>query len=174
MIRFGVAKPKVTTPESKKDPTSGEDIASGVALNLLDSLKAPNVEAVSLETDFPENECAEKGCDYIFHSSVIQKRGGGGMFGKMVIMGAVSVAGAFIPGIGGMIASTVASQIMSQTMMKSAKAKDEFTFDYKVTKMDKSVFTQAVTKGKAEKDGEDVLTGQVQLASRTVISKLPK
>ncbi len=173
-IRIGIAKPKVTTPDSKKDPESGSDIAVATANSLVEYLKAENVDAVILETDFPTNEGVEKGCDYLFFAEVSQKRGGGGMFGKMIVMGAVEAASVFVPGIGGMVASTVASQIMSRTMMKSAKAKDEFTLGYKVTGIDKAVLTQAVMKNKAEKDGDDVLTPQIQQVSKTVLAEIAK
>ena len=174
MIRVGIAKVKVTTPESKKDPDAGADIASAATLSLIESLKAQNIEAIELNTDFPENECSERGCDYIFYANVTQKRGGGGMFGKMMVMGAISVASVFVPGVGGLIASTVASQVMSQTMMKSAKAKDEFLLDYKVLAKDKTPLTQGSTKSKTEKDGDDILTPQLQKASASVIAEIVK
>jgi hypothetical protein len=174
MIRIGIAKPKVTTPDSKKDPNAGSDIASATTSSLLESLKSQNVEAVQLETESPENEAKEKECDYIFYANITQKRGGGGMFGKMIAMGVVTAASVFVPGIGGMIASTAASQVMNQTMGKNAKAKDEFTFDYKILAMDKSVLTQAVTKSKIEKDGDDVMTPQIQQAAKIVLEKIKK
>jgi hypothetical protein len=174
MIRIGIAKPKVTTPDSKKDPNAGSDIASATTSSLLESLKSQNVEAVQLETDSPENEAKEKECDYIFYANITQKRGGGGMFGKMIAMGAITAASVFVPGIGGMIATTAASQVMNQTMGKTAKAKDEFTFDYKISAMDKSVLTQAVTKAKIEKDGDDVMTPQIQQAAKVVLEKVKK
>ncbi len=174
MIRVGIAKPKVTTPDSKKDPDAGADIASAVTTSLVESLKSENVEAIQLDTDFPENECKEKGCDYILYANITQKRGGGGMFKQMIMMGAVTAAGMIVPGIGGMIASTVASQVMGKTMEKNAKAKDEFTLDYKVIGMDKNVITQAVTKVKTEKDGEDILTPQIQKASKAVLGEIAK
>jgi hypothetical protein len=174
MIRIGIAKPKVVTPESKKNPNAGDDIAFAVTNSLVESLKSENVEAIRLETDSPENEAKEKDCDYIFYANITQKRGGGGMFGKMIAMGAITAATVFVPGIGGMIATTAASQVMNQTMGKTAKAKDEFTFDYKISAMDKSVLTQAVTKAKIEKDGDDVMTPQIQQAAKIVLEKVKK
>ena len=174
MIRIGIAKPKVTTPDSKKNPDASEDIATAATNLLVESLKAENVEAIQLETDFPENECKEKGCDYILSTNITQKRGGGGMFGKIIPMVAMTAASVFIPGIGGMIAGTAGSVVMNQTMGKTAKAKDEFTLDYKVVGMDKSMISQAVTKRKTEKDGEDALTPQIQQASKTVLEKIKK
>ncbi len=174
MIRIGIAKPKVVTPDSKKDPNAGSDIATASTNSLAESLKSENVETIILETDFPENECKEKGCDYIFYANITQKRGGGGMFKSMIVMGVVTAASVMVPGIGGMIATTAASQVMNQTMGKTAKAKDEFTFDYKVVGLDKSVLTQAVTKSKIEKDGDDVMTPQIQQASKIVLEKIKK
>ena len=172
MIRVGIAKPKITTPESKKDPDAGSEIASASAQSLVESLKSENVEAIQLETDFPENEAKEKQCDYIFFANITQKRGGGGMFGKIVPMIAMTAVSVLVPGIGGIIASTAGSVVMGQTMGKSAKAKDEFTLDYKVISMDKTVLSQAIAKNKTEKDGEDVLTPLVQQASKSVLSAI--
>ncbi len=173
-IRIGIAKPKVTTPDTKKDPDAGSDIAVAAANSLVVYLRDEKVDAIILETDFPANEGVEKGCDYLFFADVTQKRGGGGIFGKMVLMGAVSAASVFVPGIGGMVTSTIASQIMSRTMMKNAKAKDEFTLDYRVVDMNKAVLTQAATKTKTERDGDDVLTPQIQQASKTVLAEIAK
>lgn len=172
-IRIGVVMPKVTTPESKKDPTAGEDIALAARNYLVESLKAENVEAVALESDSAE-EAKNKDCDYIFYAVVTQKRGGGGMFKSMILMGAATMAGGLIPGVGGIITSTVASQVMGQTMSKTAKAKDEFTLDHKVVGLDKSVLSQAVSKKKTEKDGEDVLTPQIKEASTKVLAEIAK
>ena len=173
MIRVGIAKPKITTPESKKDPDAAADLSIAVTNLLVESLKSENVEAIELETDTPEIEAKERGCDYIFFANVTQKRGGG-TFGKMVVMGAATAASVFVPGIGGMIASTAASQVMAQTMGKNAKAKDEFALDYKVVGMDKNVILQAATKSKTEKDGEDALTPQIQQTAKTVLEKIKK
>lgn len=174
IIRIGIAKPKVTTPDTKKDPAAGDDIAQATITSLVESLKSEKVEAIVLETDFPENECKERGCNYIFYATITQKRGGGGMFGKVMVMGAVTGASIFVPGIGGLIASTIASQVMGRTMDKNAKAKDEFTFEYKVVRLDKTVLSQAATKAKTAKDGEDILTPQILQASKTVLGEIAK
>jgi hypothetical protein len=71
-----------------------------------------------------------------------------------------------------MIASTVASQVMGQTMGKNAKAKDEFALDYQVVGMDKNVISKASTRNKTEKDGEDILTPQIHQASKAVLGTL--
>ena len=173
-IRVGVAKPAVVTPETKKDPNAGWDVAQAVSKSVVENLRGGGIDAVELSSDNPVSECSEKSCDFIFYTNVTQKRGGGGMFGKMVMMGAVTMAGAMIPGIGSMIATTVASQVMGQTMGKAAKAKDEFTFEHKVTKLDQTVVAQASTKKKTEKDGEDVLSPQIKSATDAVLTKIKK
>ena len=172
-IRIGVVMPKVTTPETKNDPTAGEDVALAARNYLVESLKAENVEAIALESDSVD-EAKNRDCDYIFYAKVTQKRGGGGMFKSMILMGAASAAGMLVPGIGGMIASTVAGQVMGQTMGKAAKAKDEFSLDYKIVGLDKTVLSQAVSKKKTEKDGEDVLTPQIKEASTKVLAEIAK
>lgn len=171
MIRIGVLKPKITTPESKNDPDAGADIAAGVAATLVESIKAQNVEAVEIESPA---DAQLKMCDYTLFANVQQKRGGGFGIGKMMAMSAVMMAGALVPGVGAMIATTVASQVMSQAMMKNAKAKDEFIFDYKVVGNDNAVLAAGNTKKKTEKDGEDVLTPQVQDAAKAILAKVNK
>lgn len=171
MIRIGILKPKVTTPDTKNNPEAGSSIALAVSNSLVESLKGANVESVAVDD---AADAQAKSCDYTFVSNLVQKRGGGGMFGKMILMGAISMAGAMVPGIGGMVASTVATQIMSQTMNKEAKAKDEFTFDYKLVGAGNSILAQAVTKGKSERDGDDALSPQIKQASASVIGTLSK
>lgn len=174
MIRIGIAKPNVKTPDSKDDTTAPMQLSAAIRDSLVDALKGENVEAIRLQTDAPEAEALEKECDYIFYANVTQKRGGGGMFGKMIMMGAISMAGAMVPGVGGMIAGTAANVIMGQQMGKMAKAKDEFTLDYKVLSRDKAVLSQAVSKAKTKEDGEDVLTPQLKQASTVVLGEINK
>jgi hypothetical protein len=174
VIRIGIAKPQITTPESKNDASAGTDVADAVTKSLIESLKAEKVETVELAPASPEADAKEKMCDYIFYAKVVQKRGGGGMFGKMLAMGAATAAGMLIPGVGGMIASTAGSVVMGQTMGKTAKAKDEFSFDYKVVTLDGTALAQAATKAKAQKDGEDVLSPQIKQASAAVLSEIAK
>ena len=172
MIRIGILKPAVTTPDTKKDPEAGADLALAASQSFVESLKADGIEAVDVASP---GDAQAKGCDYIVTSTVTQKRGGGGFgFGKMMAMSAVMMAGAMVPGVGAMVASTVASQVMSQTMQKAAKAKDEFTLDYKVTAMDNSAVASGSSKNKSEKDGDDVLTPQIQTASKAILAKVKK
>lgn len=171
MIRIGVLKPKVTTPESKNNELAGVEMAMAARNYLVETLKAENVEAIPLEA---EEDAKAKDCDYILSASVLQKKGGGGMFKSMILMGATSVIGGMIPGVGGVIGSTVAGQVMGQTMGKAAKAKEEFSLEYKVIGTDKTVLFQSGSKKKAEKDGDDVLSPQLYEASVKILDALAK
>lgn len=173
VIRIGIAKPNMKLPDSKDDTTAPLELSAAVRDSLMTNFKTETVEAIRLETDAPEAEAKRNHCDYIFYANVTQKRGGG-MFGKMVAMGAMTVVGAMVPGVGGMIAGQVGSMVLGQQMGKAAKAKDEFTFDYKVTDLNNGVLSQAVTKAKTKKDGEDVLTPQIKQASTVVLGEIAK
>jgi hypothetical protein len=173
-IRIGIAPPNVKTPDKNTDSAEPLELSTAIRDSLISQLRGEKVEAVQLSTATPEAEARQKECDYILYASVTQKRGGGGMFGKMVAMGALTVVGAVVPGVGTMIATQVGSIVLQQQMGKAAKAKDEFTFDYKVANLNDVVLSQAVTKAKAKKDGEDVLSPQIQQASKTILEKLAK
>lgn len=172
VIRIGTAKPNVITPDSKNDASAGAEIAGAVSKFLIESLSAEKIETVELSSAAPEAEAKVKLCEYIFYANVTQKRGGGGMFGKMLAMRALCTAGGMIPGVGGI--SVAGSVIMSQMMGKTAKAKDEFTFDYKIAALDNTVLAQAATKAKAQKDGEDVLSPQIKQASVAILGEITR
>lgn len=172
VVRVGIAKPNIKMPDSKDDTTGPLQLSAAVRDSFVESLKGETIEAIRLSTDTPESEARQKECDYIFYANVTQKRGGGGMFGKMVAMGAMTAVSVLVPGVGGLIAGTVGNVVMSQTMNKTAKAKDEFTLDYKVTDPAGTLLSQAVTKAKTKEDGEDVLTPQLKQASATVLGEI--
>ncbi len=174
MIRIGIAKPNVQIPSNKDDTTAPLELSAAVRDSLVESLKAESIEAVRLNSDTPESEAKQMNCDYIFYANVIQKRGGGGKFGKMVALGVISMVGGMAPGASGMVVGTTASVVMQQQVGKITKAKDEFTFEYKVLDLNNTLLSKAITKTKAEKDGEDVLTTQIQQASKTVLGEIGK
>ena len=174
MIRIGIAKPVIKMPGNKDDHTAPLQLSAAVRDSLVDSLKGETVEAIRLSTDIPESEAKQKDRDHICYGNATHKREDGVMFRRLRWLGAVSMAGAMVPGVGGMIASTVASQVMGQTMGKMAKAKDEFTLDYKVADTSGTVVSQAITKAKTKEDGQDVLTPQISQASTTVLGEINK
>ena len=173
MIRIGIAKPNIQMPGNKDDQTAPLELSAAVRDSLIDALKAESVEAIRLNSEVPESEAKQMNCDYIFYANVTQKRGGG-MFGKMIALGAISMVGGMAPGASGMVAGTAANVVMQQQMGKIAKAKDEFTFDYKITDLKNTVLSNAVTKAKAKTDGEDVLTPIIKQSSIVVLGEITK
>jgi hypothetical protein len=59
-------------------------------------------------------------------------------------------------------------------MGKAAKAKDEFTVEYKTADISGAVIAQGVTKAMAKQDGEDVLTPQIKQVSVITIAEIQK
>ncbi len=172
VVRIGIAKPQMKMPDSKTDQTAPLQLSAAVRDALVETLKSETVEAIRLSTDAPEAEARQKECDYVFYSNVEQKHGGGGFGGFMKEM-AIGAALEMIPGVGGVIAG-VAGGVVTKQMGKAAKAKDEFTFDYKVTDMNSAVLSQALSKAKTKKAGEDVLSPQIVTASNAVLGEIAK
>jgi hypothetical protein len=95
------------------------------------------------------------------------------MFGSMAPMLGTLGAG-MIPGVGGIVGSIAASTVLTATTMSGGfKSKDEVTFEYRVVGVDGAVIIPpTVSKQKAKKDGEDVLTPQIALAAKTTLEKI--
>lgn len=177
VVRFGVARPEVQTPDSKSDPSAGDEMASAARAGLMAALKKESwIEVVALTSRQPEQEANEKGCDYILYSKVTQKRGGGGLFGNTMAMSALGMATSMlIPGVGGMVAGAITNIAMSQTMGKAAKPKDEFSLEYRAITPDNMTLIQgAGQKAKVSKPGEDVLTPQLEKAAATIAAEAKK
>jgi hypothetical protein len=145
-------------------------------------LNGPSVEVVALSARLPDQaleEARQSQCDYILFSSLTQKKGGGGMFGK--VMGNVAgAAGSVIPyggGAGEVAARTAATTAIYTTaaIAGSIKAKDEVTLEYRLqTVGDQKPVVSNTTKAKAKTDGEDVLTPLVEKAAQTMVSAVRK
>lgn len=173
VIRIGIAQP--TVDMGKDFQSQVQDPAAAVRNTLAVALKTEAVETVYLETGLAEQEAKQNDCDYILYSTVKRKKGGGGMFGMMGPMLAGAAAG-MIPGVGGMVGSIAASTVITATTMSGGfKSKDEVTFEYRVVGIDGMiVIPQTVTKQKAKKDGEDVLTPQIAKAAEATLAKIAK
>lgn len=171
VLRIGIANPGA---DMGKDFTM-EDTPMAIRNTLSVALTEEKVETIFLESALPDKEAKQKECDYIFYSKVTRKKGGGGMFGSMLPMLGV-VGASMIPGVGGIIGSVAASTIMTAaTISGGFKSKDEVGFEYSFTAVNgTSIIPNTVSKIKAKKDGEDVLTPQIRQAATAVFEKLPK
>ena len=178
VVRIGLVLPKV-------EMNSGDAIQAAEALrNELGSyLKAPNVEVVPLSarlTAAAADEARQSECDYVLHSSMTVKKGGGGsMFGRAVSNIAGSAAG-HIPGggsatTGAARSAAIGSVYTTAAIVSSIKAKDEVSLEYKLEPTDRN--NQGVTntaKAKATRDGENVVSGLVEKAAGDVIATATK
>jgi hypothetical protein len=169
IIRIGVSAPST---DMGKD-FDFADAPTAVMNTLQVALTDEKVETVFLSSALPEREAKQKQCDYVFVSKVTRKKGGGGMFGSMAPMLGTLGAG-MIPGVGGIVGSIAASTVLTATTMSGGfKSKDEVTFEYRVVGVDGAVIIPpTVSKQKAKKDGEDVLTPQIALAAKTTLEKI--
>lgn len=173
VIRIGVVSP---IAEMGKD-FNFADTPMAVRNTLAVGLAEENVETVFLESALPEKEARLKKCDYIFFSKVTRKKGGGG-FGGMGALGGLAGMAGMIPGAGiaGAIAGSAASTAISVVSMSGGfKSKDEVGFEYRLQAADGTVLIPATaSKLKAKKDGDDVLTPQIQAASEAALLKIAK
>jgi hypothetical protein len=170
-IRVGITAP---TAEMGNDFDAG-NTPMAVRNTLAVALKNDNVETVILDSGLPEQEAKQKECNYIFYSKVTRKKGGGGFFGSMGPMLAGAAAG-MIPGVGGVIASVATSTVMTASAISGGfKSKDEIGFEYRVMGLDGTTLIPTNgTKQKAKKNGEDVLTPQIQQAATATLAKVVK
>ena len=173
-FRIGIVSPLA---EMGKD-FSFADTPLAVRNTLEVALTEENIETIFLESALPDKEARLKKCDFVFHSKVIRKKGGGG-FGGMMGMGMLAGAAGMIPGAGGIVGSVAASAastaISVASMSGGFKSKDEVTFEYRLTAADGTVLLPTTTtKQKAKKDGEDVLTPQIAAAAQAALAKIGK
>ncbi len=173
VIRIGIVAPMA---EMGKD-FSYADTPLAVRNTLEVALAGDNIETVFLESALPEKEAKLKKCDYVFYSKVTRKKGGGGFGGLGQLGGLAGMAG-MIPGAGiaGAVAGAAASTAISVASVSGGfKSKDEVSYEYRLSAVDGTAIIPAtVTKQKAKKNGDDVLTPQISAAADLVLAKLPK
>jgi hypothetical protein len=171
VIRIGITAPTAEMGQGFESSDTGLAVRNTLSV----ALKNENTEIIILESGLPEQEAKQKNCDYIFYSKVTRKKGGGGMFGAMGPMLAGAAAG-MIPGVGGIVASIATSGVITaSTLSGGFKSKDEVAFEFRVSGADGStVIPATVTKQKAKKDGEDVLSPQIAKAAEAVLAKIGK
>ena len=168
MIRIGVAKPVVKLAD--KDSAEAADDLGDAAIGLLiESLKAQNIEAVPLSGD-ADADAKKLDCDYVVYTNFAQKHGGGGLLGKIVTANMAAMTGKSSQS--NTENPTEASAVMTRVMSGIAKGNDEFSWDYKVTKLDKSMVSNGKDKTKANFDTEDVLTPKIRAVSKTILTQV--
>ncbi|HKP84861.1 MAG TPA: hypothetical protein VJZ26_02115 [Blastocatellia bacterium] len=170
-VRIGIVMPKAQMIDGG---FPAERAAEAVRNTFAGFINGPSIEVVALSARLPEQafeEARQSQCDYILFSTLTQKKGGGGMFGK-VLGNVAGAAGAVIPyggGAGGAAASTAI--YTTAAIASSIKAKDELTLEYKLQSIGgQRPAVLNTTKAKAKTDGEDVVTPLIEKAAQTIIS----
>lgn len=171
-------------------------LAGALRQSVVEQLRRPGVDTVALDATTPEQVDAEaraKHCTHVLYTNVDQKQSAGGFLHKlapmasMLSLGAMAGAGGRMGGGAlGAVAQTAAQnaaqsavsnsmagtqqQAMAQmtgAQQSSIKRGDTISLEYRLMQVGSATPVQAATlQGKADSDGQDVLTPLVaQLAS---------
>jgi hypothetical protein len=175
VIRIGIMPPK-----AQMTGDNGSQAAEALRNTFASFLNGPSVELVALSSRLGAQaieEAKQAQCDFVLSSSLTQKKGGGGMFGKALGNIATSAVG-HVPGAstaGGAAARSVAISgvYTAADVSRSVKSKDELSLEYRLDSIDgtKPGFSK-VEKAKAKSDGEDIFTPLVEKAAEAVFSAI--
>ena len=180
--REGVSRIGVVMPRAQM--TSGDSAQAAAALRntFASYLNSPNIELVALNARLPSQaleEAKQSGCDYVLYSTLTQKKGGGGMFGKALGNIASSAIG-HLPGgsnAGEAAARSVAvtSVYTAADVSRTVKSKDELTLEYKLESTDAArPGVASSAKAKAKSDGEDIFTPLVEKAAQAAVDAVAR
>jgi hypothetical protein len=175
VIRVGLAAVKTG---AIGEGITAADLAAAVQNTLIQYLKVPNVEVVTLDAKLAsviDSEAKQKECDFVIYSNVSHKKGGGGGFGGMFGSALGSAVGSVGIGHTGSTIGNIAGQVATQAIVSATsvsanvKSKDEITLDLKLNKIDGSQAFAKVYKAKAKSDGEDIISGVIEQAAQAVV-----
>lgn len=176
-ILIGIAPPVAQIVQGNE----GLDASEAIRTSIIQYIRGPLVDVTTLSSRIDIQllaEAKQKECDYIFQSTVVQKKGGGmlgrlGSAGKMA-SGVIPMGG--IPGSMGSVATGIAVNAATTAANVAVlfKNKDEITFQFKVTSSEGTALAANSTKKKASQDGDDVLTPQIEQAATTTLEALSK
>jgi hypothetical protein len=163
--------------------------ASGSAAAAMDAVRetftsyltGPSLRAEPLKARLAsqvKEEAKQSGCPYLLLTTIkhVQKRGGGGLLGRMAAGAAQQ--GAWEAGVAsgsaaGRIAGHAAYGAAGQAASNYAagtRNKDEMTLGYRLETPDGKVLVEKRDKRKAGQDGEDLLTPLVESASEAIVA----
>jgi hypothetical protein len=165
--------------------------ASGSAASAMDAVRetfssyltGPSLRADPLKARLAsqvKEEAKQSGCPYLLLTTIkhVQKRGGGGLLGRMAAGAAQQ--GAWEAGVAsgstaGRIAGHAAYGAAGQAAYdyaSSTRNKDEMTLGYRLETPDGKVLVEKKDKRKASQDGEDLLTPLVENASEALVAAI--
>jgi hypothetical protein len=160
------------------DGINAADLAAAIRNSLIEYLKVPNVELVSLDAKLQgaiDAEAKQKECDYVIYANVSHRKGGGGGFGGMFGMALGNAVARTGIGQTGSTVGNIAGQIATQSIVSATsvaatvKSKDELTLDLRVTKSSSDVLVKQF-KAKARANGDDIISQVVEQAAQAIVS----
>jgi len=175
VLRIGLASVKTG---AVGDGVAAADLAIAIQNSLIEYLKVPNIEVITLEaklTSAVDTEAKEKECDMVLYTTASHKKGGGGGFGGM--FGSAFGSAIASTGIGhtgstvGNVAGQVATQaVVSATSVSSKiKSKDELTLDFKLNRSTGESALAKTIKVKAKGNGDDIISAAVEQAAQAIV-----
>ena len=176
----GVARIGIMLPKAQMTGDNGTQAAEALRHTFASFLNGPSVELVSLNSRLSSQaleEAKQAQCDFILSSSLTQKKGGGGMFGKALGNIATSAVG-HLPGAsttGGAVARsvTIRGVYTAADVSRSIKSKDELSLQYRLESTNGTKPGLSKTeKAKARSDGEDIFTPLVEKAAEAIFAAI--
>jgi hypothetical protein len=174
VIRIGLAGVKTG---AVGEGLNAADLSNAVKNTLIQYLKVPNLEIVTLDARLSsaiDNEAKQKECDFVIYSNVSHKKGGGGGFGMFGSALGTAVGSVGIGHTGSTIGN-IAGQVATQAIVSAAsvssnvKSKDEITLDLKLNKIDGTQAFAKVYKAKAKSDGDDIISRVIEQAAQAIV-----
>lgn len=176
-IRIGIASPKVQMGQG----ASVGDISTPFRTMIAQYFSGPNIEIATLAAVLPmqvDAEAREKQCDYVFYSSLTQKKGSG-----LGLLKAASTLSSLTP-IGMMagaanaarmagVAASTAAATSAASVASTVHAKSEVTLDYSLSVPGNPTPALASTlSAKAKQDGEDIISPLLTQAATAVLTQI--
>jgi hypothetical protein len=179
VIRIGVVQTKAQMGQGN----SGVNVAEPIRSIIMQYLTGPSQEVIPLMAMLPvqiDAEAKSKDCDYVLHTTMSQKVGGGGL-ASLKKFGAMS---SMIPGVGmatgtmtGVMMGAAAGSVVNgaASVAGTVKAKGVVTLDYKLMAPgNASPLIAASDNAKAKSDGEDVISPLIEKAAAAVLEAVSK
>lgn len=171
--------PKICVATTRSNLT---DTGVGFRKAFVQYLSGPAAEIIELESMVSVQQTAEakqKGCDYIFSTTVTQeKKGGGGGLGKAFKTASSAASIASDAGYQTGASSTVSNAgwhtsnglYKAGDLAQGVKAKSEVTMTYDLVKVGvKESTVNGKLSAKAKKDNEDIITPMIEKAVNAVL-----
>lgn len=180
VVRIGLAGVKTG---AVGEGISAADLSAAIQNTLMQYLKVPNVEVITLDARLSsaiDSEAQQKECDYVLFINASHKKGGGGGFGGMFSKVLAPAIGATGIGHTGSTAGNMAGQVATQSIVSAGnasanvKSKDEITLDVKMQQPGGAAVLTKQVKKKASSNGEDIITPLVEQVAQAVVDAAGK